>query len=620
MTRACGRGRVPGVGGWRSRARARRGLALATGAWLAWPLGCGGPPPDQTAASLPPLELVGGDPSQEPAGPPRRGDWLVLHMLSDPENLNPYTSSDRGTTQVANWVFQTLLTVDPDTLEQIPLIASRLPEISEDQLVYRFTLRPEVTFSDGRPLTSEDVEFSLKVIRHPKVAAPHLRNYFESLGDVERQGPHAVRIALRQVYFRNIYTLGSFEILPRHHYDPENLLGGISLAELNDWDSLDPARRERAQRFATQFNEDFLRRPLGSGAYVLEDPERDWKTGEQIVLRRRDGFWAAGNSKLGDGWVERVVYRIVNDPEAALVSLKAGNLDALGLTPLQARRGTVSDDFVSRFGKQSTRTAAFNYLGWNARRPIFADKRVRQALSHLVDKQNLVEKVMLGLAKATESPIFSGRPEHHDDLPSWPYSPARAAELLAEAGWRDSDGDGVLDREIDGERVPLRFELISNAGNDLRKKVGLAVIDSFKRVGIDASFRSLDWTILLEKMDAQDFDAVVLGWGSSAVVPPDSYQLWHSSQAVKKGSNYVGFRNAEADAILERYRVTFDEAERIRLYRRFQEIVYEEQPYTFLFEPESVTAWDRRFGGVRWYEGIGSDLFAWWVPAERQKY
>lgn len=586
-------------------------------------LGCGGPRDDDGGVAPGAATAPGGGaaPPAAEQGPPVRGDWLVEHSLSDPENLNPYTSSDAGASLVLSWVFQTLLDIEPETLEQRPLLAAALPEVSEDHLTYTFRLREEPTFQDGHPVTAEDVVFSLKAIRHPKVAAPHLRNYFNSVRDARALDEHTVRIDLGEVYFRNRWTLGAFEILPRHYYDPQNLLADISVAELNDWDAIDPARREKAEEFARSFNEGFQRRPMGSGAYALADPERDYITGERIMLRHRDDFWAPGDTDRGDGWVDRVVFRTINDNEAALVALKSGELDLIGgITPLQATRQTNDERFLSRFGKHTEIRGSYTYIGWNQTREIFKDKRVRQALSHLVDKQNLVDKVMLGLAKPVEGPIAFQRPEYNESLEPWRYSPARARELLAEAGWADSDQDGILDKEIGGKRVPLRIELISNAGNDERKKVGLAVIDSFKKNGIDASFRSVDWSIMLEAVGKFDYDAVVLGWAGSIAVPPDAYQIWHSSQAVEDGSNHVAFKNDEVDRIVEEYRVTFDADRRKQLYDRFQEIIYEEQPYTFLFAPAAVSVWDRRFSGVVWYEGLGTVRNEWWVPLDRQKY
>ncbi|MGH0032876.1 MAG: ABC transporter substrate-binding protein [Myxococcota bacterium] len=590
-------------------------------------IACGGPRDDEgTGAAAGDGAMVDGNAAADAGGdegPPVRGDWLVEHTLSDPDRLNPYTSSDRGASIAMSSIFQTLLTIDPETLDQVPLLAKALPEISEDQLSYTFALRREPTFADGRPLTSEDVVFSLKVIRNPEVAAPHLRNYFNSVSDAVALDEHTVRIDLSEVYFRNRWILGAFEVIPRHYYDPEDLLGDIGVAELNDWDSLSPEKQERATRFARAFNDDFQRNPMGSGSFALVDPERDYVTGERIVLRHRDNFWAPGNTDLGDAWVDRLVYRIINDREAALVAFKSGDLDFIrGITPIQATRQTGDARFKARAGKHAEIRGAYSYIGWNQTREIFQDVRVRRALSHLVDKQNLVDKVMLGLAKPVEGPIAFQRPEYNENLQPWEYSPEKARAILLEAGWSDTDGDGVLDKDLagDGVRVPLRFEIISNAGNDERKKIGLTVIDSFKKNGIDASFRSVDWSIMLEKVKKFDYDAVVLGWIGGIAIPPDAYQIWHSSQAIEGGSNHIAYENDEVDRILEEYRVTFDADRRKELYDRFQEILYEEQPYTFLFAGASVSVWDKRFAGVRWYPGMDPDLSEWWVPLDRQKY
>ena len=601
-------------------ARASRWAGLAC---LGLALACGGPQDDDssdTTAAAP--QASAKREASGTTGPPQRGGWLVLELLSDPENLNPYTANDQPSNRVLGWIFDSLLTVDPETFGHRPLVARELPEISDDQLTYTFRLRENVTFSDGKPLTAQDVIFSLKTIRHPKVAAPQLRNYYDSLESATAVDSHTVRIDLAEVYFRNTWMLGGFEILPRHYYDPDDLLGEFSVAQLNDWDALDAEQQARAERFAKHFNEDFARRPLGSGAYFIEDPKRDVVTGEQVVLRHRANFWGMDDTDLGDGWVDRIVFRVINDTEAQLVAFKAGKLDyILRITPIQATRQTNNARFQQRSRKHAEVLNGYAYIGWNQLRPIFADKRVRRALSHLVDKQNIVDKVMLGLAQAVEGPVFPKRPEYNRDLAPWTYSPEKAEALLAEAGWSDSDGDGILDKEIDGQRVPLRFEIVSNAGNDERRKVGLAVIDSFKRHGIDASFRAVDWSILLERLNRADVDAVIMGWGGGgAMIPPDLYQIWHSSQAIENGSNHIRFKHAELDGILERYRVEFDAEERKRLYRRAQEILYDEQPYTFLYTRSSVSVWDRRFSNADPYPGVGLSLNEWWVPVDLRRY
>jgi peptide/nickel transport system substrate-binding protein len=239
----------------------------------------------------------------------------------------------------------------------------------------------------------------------------------------------------------------------------------------------------------------------------------------------------------------------------------------------------------------------------------------------LVDKKNVCEKVMLGLADPVESPIYPRRPEYDSKLALWPFDPAKAKQLLAEAGWTDTNGDGVLDHDDgSGGRTPLRFEIISNSGNDDRRNLGLVVIDELKRAGIDASFRAVDWSIMLERVKHFDYDAVILGWTASGAQPPDLYQIWHSSMAVEGGSNHISFKDERVDKLLTDYRTEFDPAKRKEMYDQVQEILYDEQPYTFVYAPKSLTAYDKRLHGVTWYPTGGANEAEWWVPTGAQKY
>jgi len=581
---------------------------------------CGGPREKKSG------DAAEGAAASAPAAPatneaPVRGDWLVIQSSADPENLNPLTSNDAGAASVLAWIFPPLIRVDNQTLELAPSIAKALPEVSADHLSYEYTLREDVTFSDGKPVTAEDVVFTLKAVRHPHVNAPSQRNYFESVADATATGPYSVRIRLSQPYFMNDYVLGGISPIPRHYYDPDNLLDGIGVAELNKYDDLPPEKKERAEQFAKQFNENFNRNPMGPGALVLENPGRDFVTGEKVELHRRADSWAAGHPELGDPWVDRMVFRVINDPDAALVALKGGTVDLMGLRPVQYLKQTNDPKFTERIEKHVDLSASFTYIGWNLRRPIFQDKRVRQALSNLVDKKNICDKVMLGLADPVESPIYPRRPEYDTKLAPWPFDPEKAKARLAEAGWTDTDGDGILDHDDgQGGRTPLRFEIISNSGNDDRKNLGLVVIDEFKRAGIDASFRAVDWSILLDRVKHFNYDAVILGWTANGAQPPDLYQIWHSSQAVEGGSNHISYKNERVDELLTEYRTEFDPAKRKVMYDEVQEILYEEQPYTFVDAPKSLTAYDKRFHGVTWYPTGGSNEAEWWVPTGVQKY
>ncbi|TMA10119.1 MAG: hypothetical protein E6J89_11200 [Deltaproteobacteria bacterium] len=230
----------------------------------------------------------------------------------------------------------------------------------------------------------------------------------------------------------------------------------------------------------------------------------------------------------------------------------------------------------------------------------------------------MVKTILFGLGQIVDGPLYFFRPEYDKNLYSYPYDPKKALALLAEAGWKDSDGDGVLDKTIDGKKVPLRFEIKVNSGNDVRESVALTLQDELKKHGVAASVRRLDWTIFLDDVKNHKFDAVILGW-QMPVSEGDNYQVWHSSQTANKGSNHIGYKNARVDKILEDYRREFDHNKRIELSKEFQRILDDEQPYTFLFARKAVSPVDRRFRGV---EVLPRGLWPldWWVPPALQKY
>jgi len=560
-------------------------------------------------------EITGGD-SQEivndkTAGAPTTGDWLIIHALSDPEQLNPLTSNDASASTINQNIFQSLLTLDPRSLELKPLLAAARPAIAEDKLSYTFEIRRDVHFQDGRPLTGEDVLFSIKAIKCPLVNAPFLRVYFDSVVDAQLVDDYSIRFTIREPYFLNESVLGGIAVLPRHYYDPENLLKNVSIADLRKPVDELPAG---VKKFADNFNGNFSRNPMGSGPYKFGS----WKTGREIELIRDRDYWGNGKKEIEQPYLDRYKYRIINNPDAALVRLKSGSLDEMGLTPIQHVRGTDSQRFKSQFRKYDYFSPNYSYIGWNNDHPIFRDKQVRKAMTHFTNRKQMVKTILFGLGEVVEGPIYFFRPEYDKTLPSYAYDPAKAMQLLTEGGWRDSDGDGVLDKVIDGENVPFRFEIKINSGNPTRKSVALTLQDELRRYGIAATVRELDWTIFLGDVKTRKFDAVLLGW-AMPVSEPDAYQVWHSSQSANNGSNHIGYKNARVDRILEQYRREFDEQKRIDLYREFQQILSDEQPYTFLFVGKSVVAVQRRIHGVEVLP-VGLNPIDWWVPRATQRY
>jgi peptide/nickel transport system substrate-binding protein len=543
---------------------------------------------------------------------PATGDWLLSHILSDPEQLNPLTSNDAGASSILGYIFESLLERDPRTLELRPHLAVARPEISEDKLEYTFKIRQDAHFQDGRPLTGEDVLFSIKAIKCPLVNAPFQRVYYESIVDAQLLDAATIRFKAKEPYFLNENVLGGIDVLPRHYYDPENLLKDVTVTELaGDYSK----HEEHVRKFAQHFNQNYSRNPMGSGPYKF----KSWSTGQEVVLERDPSYWGNGREGIDQAYIDVRKSRVINNMDAALVNLKAGNLDTMTLQPLQHLRQTSGGRFEKDYEKYIYSSPSYTYIGWNNAHPIFQDIRVRQAMTYFTNREQMVKTVLFDLGQIVDGPIYRFRPEYDESLYSHPFDPQKALALLGEAGWKDTDGDGILDKEIDGQRTPFRFEIKFNSGNDTRKSVALAVQDELRKHGIDANVRALDWTIFLDEVRNHKFDAVILGWAMS-VNEPDAYQVWHSSQVENRGSNMISYKNPRVDAILEEYRRTFDPNKRIEQYREFQRILNVEQPYTFLFMQKAVTAVSRRFHGVEVLASGGLRPLEWWVPKAQQKY
>ncbi len=553
------------------------------------------------------------------ADTPVTGDWLVSHILSDPESLNPLTSNDAGSSSILGYIFESLLDRHPQTLELRPQLAVSRPHISDDKLTYTFTMRRDVHFQDGKPRTGRDLLFSVKAIKNPWVNAPFRRVYYQSLVQAELVDDYTLRLVAKEPYFRNEGILGGFEVLPQHYYDPEGLLDAVSVAELAAMRPGDPAldaspQAARARQFAERFNTNFARHPMGSGPYTFHS----WKTGQEVVLQRDPHYWGIGKEGIDQADIDQRTLRVFNNTDAALVALKAGEIDTMSLTPIQHLKQTSGGRFDKQFAKHLYFAPSYIYIGWNNAHPIFSDTRVRQAMTYLTNRKQMVKTMLFDLGEVVDGPVYLFRPEYDKTLFSHPYDPQKALQLLGEAGWKDRDGDGILDKVIDGQKVPFRFEIKFNSGNEIRKSVALTVQDELKKHGIDANVRQLDWTIYLDDVRNHKFDAIILGWGMSAS-EPDDYQVWHSSQAANKGSNHISYKNARADALLEEYRRTFDPQKRIELYREFQQLLNQEQPYTFLFIQKSILTVDRRFQNINLYPG-GARPLEWWVPKALQRY
>jgi peptide/nickel transport system substrate-binding protein len=553
------------------------------------------------------------------AGDPVAGDWIVIHQLSDPHGINPYVTSDAGASAMADRVFQKLLGQDFLTTELYPVLAEARPLVSDDHLTYTFTLKQGITFSDGKPLTANDVVFSFKAIANPLIAdAAALRNYYESVKDVVATTPTTVVITMSQPYFLAEYFLGSLWIMPKHVLDPKGLTDKYTFAETK---SIDAAQANPAMKeFADWYGSEEVRRDpklnIGSGPYAYEE----WKTGESVTLRRNDAFWAKGKDAWNPAYADKLVYKVINDRNSAVVALKNAEIDFMEYVPPTKYTEEIDTVATPHLRKYPFQTQAYSYIGFNMARPILSDVSVRKAIAHCVDRDALIKQLVRGLATTVNSPIYQDRPEYDKSLPNIAYDPNTAKSLLAQAGWADANGDGVLDKAINGKNTPLTVTMLINAGNELREALAVNLSEELRKIGIKMEIRKLEWSVFQENQKARQFDLYIGGWINDPI-PSDPYQIWHSSQAKNRGSNYVSFMNPRVDQLLEMNRVEFDEQKRTAYMKEFQQIIAREQPYVFLWSPLYPAVYNRRLQNVK-FSSVrpGYNPPQWWVPAGQWKY
>ncbi len=518
-------------------------------------------------------EKVAENGSVTPVSEPVEGDWLIYHLSAEPATLNPITATDAYEGIINNGnIYETLIERDNETLELKPLLAESW-EISEDKLTFTFKLKEGIKWQDGVPFSAEDIVFSYNTIMNPKVDSPQLRSYYQEIKDVVAIDEHTVRFTYARPYFLALEFCGGMPIVPKHIFGKGDF-------------NTNPAGRK----------------PVGTGPFKFVK----WTTGREIVLEKNRDYWGEKPH------LNKIVFRIITDPSVALQVLKREELDVASLTPIQWSKQTGSRDFEKHFDKFSYFTPNYSYIGWNSTKPFFSDKRVRTAMTHLVNRELILDKIMFNLGAVVTNPFYINSPEYDKAIEPFPYDPREASRLLEEAGWTDHDGDGIRDK--DG--VKFAFEFLIPGGSETGEKIATILKEELDRMGIQMDIRKTEWAVFTTRLNERKFDAVTLAW--SMGVESDPYQIWSSTQA-EKGSNFIGFKNAEADRLIEEARQEFDRDKRIEMYRKFSEIVHEEQPYTFLFCRKATVAVNKRFENVIVYP-LGIEPTEWYVPLPLQKY
>ncbi len=454
----------------------------------------------------------------------------------DPKTLNPILATLDPEQIVLALLERNLLDYD-EKLNLVPGLAEEV-SASPDHLVYTIRLRKDARWEDGTPVTSQDVVFTLTTLLDPKTPALARRALFDGFVKAEAVDARTARV--------------TFSIASAGRMDAFNLW----LLSAAAWAGGDVATHPRN------------RNPLANGPYRLGS----WEAGRTLTLVRNTQYFGERPDP------EQVIFRVVPETAPAFAALKTGDLDEMRLTfaqkkELDARAATAGVPRVVTFDELS-----YSYLGWNNRLPVFADRRVRRALTMLIDRESINRNLFGGLAKVANGPLPPAHWAWDASLEPWPYDPKAAEALLDEAGFRKGP-DGTRRKG----NVRLAFTLSLGMGSDIQRQLVEVAQQSFRSAGIEMAIQPLEWATFGAKMDAGECDA----WAAALNLDPnpDLAVSWHSSQTPPSGMNAAFYKNPEVDALLDRLKTAFDREQARALLVRVQALIHEDEPVTFLNVP-----------------------------------
>jgi peptide/nickel transport system substrate-binding protein len=516
-------------------------------------------------------------PESEPnyGGPdtgPAYGDLFIDASIGDASTLLPPLASDAASHAIISLVYNGLVKYDGN-LNLVGDLAESW-QISPDGLTITFKLRKGVKWHDGAPFTAQDVLFTYQVMVDPKTPTAYSGDYLQ-VKKAEAPDDYTFRVTYPQPFAPALGSWG-LAILPRH------LLKGQDL-------TASPLGR----------------RPIGTGPYKF----KQWRAGDRIALEYNPDYFG------GRPYLNGYFYLVKPDLATMFLELKAGNIDRMILTPLQYTRQTAYPKFGRLYNKYRYIPFSYVYLGYNLEDPRFADVRVRQALTYAINKREIIEGVLMGLGQEAYGPYKPGTWYYNPDVEKFSYDPAKAKALLAAAGWRPNS-QGVLMK--DGR--PFDFTILTNQGNDIRVRTAEIIQGRLKQIGVRVKIRTVEWAAFVKEfIEKGRFEAVLLGWVTG--LDPDQYDIWNSTKIKPGELNFTHYQNPEVDALLDEGRHTFDREKRRRAYFKLQEIIARDQPYTFLFIPDSLPAISKRFHGIKPAPaGIDYNFDQWYVPKGQQKY
>lgn len=528
---------------------------------------------------------------------PKDGDGVdysaVLNrtVQQDLTSLNPILQSSVAEAEVATLTSFGLFSFDWNFKPSAIADVVESWQTSTDRLYDKVVLRDDLVWSDGEPITAEDVEFSFRVIMSSAVPVPAVRQGTDQLKMVKAYDDHTLIYFQKESLATNVWNL-NFPVIPKHIY-------ADSIAE-------DPTLR------TSRYHAQQEKTPVYGGPYEVVSRER----GSNVLLKRRESYYMHEGEQVRDRpYFEKVRHRVIEDTNTQLLALKSGDVDEALLGAEQWRTQTNDNDFYQNNTKVRGSEWTFFYIGWNLRSPLFEDLQVRKALAHAMNYDEMINDLCYGLYPRCHGiyhPDAWMYPE--DPAPLYPYDLDKAEDLMDEAGWGDSDGDGIRDKEIRGRLVPFEFSLMVSNKPD-RIAICNLYRENLESIGIRCNIAPLEAAVFQERTFEKKFEAAFSGWGAGA----DPY-TGRNIFGTDADRNYVSYSNPKVDELFDEGETEFDRDERAKIYGEIHNLIFQDQPYLFLYNRSSFYGFNKRLRGYRFSPrgpfSYGPGLSAVWVPAD----
>ncbi len=493
---------------------------------------------------------------------PQEGGTVLRRMESDVNTLNFFRHTTTPEKDVLSYLYDPLIGYD-ENLQLVPGIA-REWQISPDGKTYTFKLDPTATFSDGTAVTAADLVYTVKTIVDPTAKSAQLAGLFEGLDTTQTKAidSHTAQIAFNKARASQLAAF-NIAVLPEKVYSKGN------------------------------FDKDFQNEVVGNGPYRMVRRE----AGKQIVLERRDDY--RGRKPL----IKSVIFKLVDADTVAWNALKTGELDETRVTSDTWKLEKDNPQTQKSIEFRRFYLLSYNFIPLNNKDPLLSDRRVRRALAMCLDRRAIINNLYHGTARIMTGPFTPDQTAFNPDVPAIEYDLTAARQLFEQAGWRDTDSDGFLDRN----GKPFRFEMLLSSGNKTSADQAQIFQNALKSIGVQMDLRSVDGATFFDRVQKGKMQAAFLAWNLTP--DPDVFDLFHSSQHPPNGFNIVQYSNPEVDQMLDQVRAELDPAKRIEIFHQLHARLAEDVPFIWTIQPSIKWAVSKRLRDVKEAKGLG--LFSW---------